>query len=46
MGLSRREFWSRLPFPPPRDLPDPGIEHASLALVPCVAGRFFTTEPL
>ena len=26
MGFSRQEYWSRLPFPPPRDLPDPGIE--------------------
>ena len=31
----RQEFWSGLPFPPPRDLPDPGIQPmspASLAL--------------
>ena len=26
MGFSRPENWSGLPFPPPRDLPDPGIE--------------------
>ena len=26
MQLSREEYWSRLPCPPPRDLPDPGIE--------------------
>ena len=26
MGFSRQEYWSGLPFPPPRDLPDPGIE--------------------
>ena len=26
MGFSRREYWSELPFPPPEDLPDPGIE--------------------
>ena len=24
MGLSRQEHWSGSPFPPPRDLPDPG----------------------
>ena len=30
-----------LPFPPPRDLPDPGMEPAS----PALADRFFTTEP-
>ena len=26
MGFSRQEHWSRLPCPPPGDLPDPGIE--------------------
>ena len=26
MGFSRQEHWSGLPFPPPGDLPDPGIE--------------------
>ena len=25
MGFSRQEYWSGLPFPPPGDLPDPGI---------------------
>ena len=25
MGFSRQEYWSWLPFPPPGDLPDPGI---------------------
>ena len=24
-GFSRQEYWSRLPRPPPGDLPDPGI---------------------
>ena len=23
MGFSRQEYWSALPFPPPRDLPNP-----------------------
>ena len=32
MGFSRREHWSGLPFPPPGDLPDPGIEPGSPAL--------------
>ena len=41
MGLSRQEHWSKLPFPPPGDLPDPGIESAS----PVLVDRFFTTEP-
>ena len=31
-GFSRQEYWSRLPCPPPEDLPDPGIESRSLAL--------------
>ena len=26
MGFPRQEYWSGLPFPHPRDLPDPGIE--------------------
>ena len=26
MGFSKQEYWSGLPFPSPRDLPDPGIE--------------------
>ena len=29
MGFSRQECWSGLPFPPPEDLPDPGIEPES-----------------
>ena len=32
MGFSRQEYWSRLPFPPPGDLPDPGIEPRTPAL--------------
>ena len=30
-GFSRQEYWNELPFPPPEDLPDPGIEPLSLA---------------
>ena len=29
MGFSRQEYWSGLPFPPPGDLPHPGIKPAS-----------------
>ena len=43
-GFSRQEYWSGLPLPSPGDLPNPGIEPASLAS-PSLAGRFFTTEP-
>ena len=32
MGFSRQEYWSRLPFPSPGDLPNPGIESRSPAL--------------
>ena len=32
VGFSRQEYWSRLPFPSPGDLPNPGIEPGSLAL--------------
>ena len=32
MGFSRQEYWSRLPCPPPEDLPDPGIQLGSPAL--------------
>ena len=32
MKFSRQEYWSGLPFPPPEDLPDPGIELTSPAL--------------
>jgi len=44
MGFPRQEYWSGLPFPPPRGLPDPGFELMSLAS-PALAGGFFTTEP-
>ena len=44
MEFSRQEYWSRLPFPTPGDLPDPGIEPAS-PVSPALAGRFFTTAP-
>ena len=40
MGFSRQEYWSVLPFPTPGDLPNPGIEPASLAS-PVLAGGFF-----
>ena len=42
MGFSRPEHWSELPYPPSGDLPDPGIEPASL-MSPALAARFFTT---
>ena len=32
MGFPRQEYWSGLPFSPPEDLPDPGLEPTSPAL--------------
>ena len=43
MGFSKQEYWSGLPFPPPGDLPNPGIQPASL-ISPALAGGFFTTS--
>ena len=41
MDFSRKAYWNRLLFPPPGDLPGPGIKPASPAS-PALAGRFFT----
>ena len=41
MELSRRQYWSGLPFPSSGDLPDSGIKPVS----PAISGRFLTTEP-
>ena len=40
MGFPRQEYWSRLPFPSPEGLPNPGIKLVS----PALAGEFFTAE--
>ena len=42
LGILQQEYWSGLPCPPPGDLPDPGIEPASL-MSPALADEFFTT---
>jgi len=39
MEFSRQEYWSGLPFPTPGDLPNPGIEPASLGF-PALASGF------
>ena len=41
IGFSQQEYWSGLPFPPPGNLPEPGIEPMS----PVLTGRFFSTVP-
>ena len=43
MKFSKQEYWNGLPFPPPGDLPNPGIKPESLAS-PVLAGRFFTNQ--
>ena len=44
MEFSSQEYWSRLPFPSPGDLPNPGTEHAYLGSS-ALAGRFLTSAP-
>ena len=44
VGFSQQEQRSGLPFPPPGDLPNPGIEPVSPVSTE-LAGSFFTTEP-
>ena len=40
MAFPRQEYWSRLPFPSPGDLPNPGIESTTLES-PTLAGGLF-----
>ena len=40
--FSRQEYWSGVPFPTTRELPNPGIEPTSLSSR-AIAGRFSTT---
>ena len=44
MGVSRPEYWSGLPFPPPGDLSDPGIEPKTPAS-PALQADSFTAKP-
>ena len=44
MGFLSQEYWSGLLFPPPGNLPHPGIKHMSPEAF-ALADRFFTTEP-
>ena len=43
LEFSRQEYWSGVPFPTPGDLPDLGIEPASLVSA-SLAGGYFTTR--
>ena len=40
MGFSKQEYWNGLPFPSPRDLPDPGIEPALHRFLELAVGFF------
>ena len=42
IGFFGQEYWSGLPFPPPGDLPEPGIKKTHVSFTD---RRFFTTEP-
>ena len=44
MRFSKQEYWSGLPFPPPGDLPNPGVKPESPASLALACG-FFTTVP-
>ena len=44
LEFPRQEYWYALPFPPPRDLSDPGIKPVSPAS-PVFSGKFFIAEP-
>ena len=44
MGFPGQEYWCGLPFPPPGDLPDPGVKPLFPAS-PALAGGVLTTEP-
>ena len=41
MEFSRQEYWSRLPFPSPGDLPNPGVEPGS----PTLQADTLSSEP-
>ena len=44
MGLSRQEYWRGLPFPPPEDLPDPGIHQTCVSCVSCTGSKVLYHE--
>ena len=45
IGFSRQEYWSKLPFPAPGDLPGSGMGPESL-VPPALAGGFFNTSAI
>ena len=45
MGFPRQEYWTGLPFPPPGDLPNSGIEPVSPASPALAVDSFPTVLP-
>ena len=45
MGFSREEYWSGLPFPTPRNLPDPALNPNLLCLLHSQAGSLPLAPP-
>ena len=45
VGFSKQEYWSGLPCPPPGDLPNPGIEPATLTSLHWQAGSLPLAPP-
>ena len=46
MGFSRQEYWSGLPCPPPRDLPNPGNEPEPLMSPTLATSAIWSITPL
>ena len=44
MGFTRQEYWSGLPCPPPKNVPDPGVEPTSL-MSPALQVGFLPLAP-
>ena len=44
MGFTRQEYWSGLPCPPPKNVPDPGMEPTSL-MSPALQVGFLPLAP-
>ena len=44
IGFFRQEYWSKLPFPTPGNLPNPGMEAVSIVSL-ALAGKFFIAAP-
>ena len=45
IGFSRQKYWIGLPFPPPGDLPGPGIKLGSLSLLQWQVGSLPLAPP-